>query len=281
MAHLHMSHQQVVSKQRTRSQHSKMDTYRVTKSRIGTVLLTGDELAVAAESTTQGGKKRIDGLYLPSGDKVERASVQHNIEDSMAGDEEAQAILEASTEAERLQYDELFDFFDIDKDRTWGSIEFAQRMSDIGCATTVECASNLLYFAGVRDIDRITYNDFVQMMPKLKAFRILLEKDVLRVFAEKDTRGRGWITCKALRQVLSTIAGPEGMDPQHLERLVKLADRERTGMITYAFFVRALFGTPPLIEYKPPSRGSALLSHVCLCGGKAVRDDEDDEPGTI
>merc|ERR1712194_561459 len=85
-----------------------------------------------------------------------------------------------------MQYRELFNFFDVDKDRTWGSIEFAQRMTDIGCDCSVESASNLLYFAGVRDVDRITYDDFVQLMPKLKAFRKLLEKDAMKMFKMKD-----------------------------------------------------------------------------------------------
>merc|ERR1712137_705151 len=126
-----------------------------------------------------------------------------------------------ASEHERIQYQELFNFFDVDKDRTWGSIEFAQRMTDIGCSTSVESASNLLYFAGVRDVDRITYNDFILLMPKLKAFRKILERDAMRHFAAKDVNGTGFLSLKQLREVIYSIAGPDGIDPAHVEQLVK------------------------------------------------------------
>merc|ERR1711976_944167 len=122
-------------------------------------------------------------------------------------------------------------------------------MTDIGFATSVEDASNLLYFAGVRDVDRITYNDFLALMPKLKAFRRLLEKDALRAFAAKDVHGTGYLSLKQLREVVYALAGPEGIDERQVDLILKKSDRERTGRIPYDFFIRAFFGTPPVLEY--------------------------------
>jgi len=188
----------------------------------------------------------------------------------------AQKIIASATELEQLQYRELFNFFDVDKDRTWGTIEFAQRMTDIGCNTTVETASNLLYFAGVRDVDRITFNDFIQLMPKLKAFRQLLEKDAMRSFAAKDTRGKGWITCKNLRDILIQMSGPEGFDEEQVTTIVKMADKERIDMVTFDNFIRALFGTSPLLVYKPQGAAKSLLNAACFCG-KQRKDSDSDE----
>lgn len=47
--------------------------------------------------------------------------------------------------------------------------------------------------------------------------------------------------------------------PPPIKRLVRAADRERTGMITFDFFIRALFGSPPILAYEPPSRGHARV----------------------
>jgi len=281
-----------------------------------TVLSTSHDLNSALHASTKGGRARIEGLYAPDGSKVDPGAdkrggeegaasgqqglsavagrYQHNVsrrrkhashknqtEEELEDEEsskKAERILANSTENEQMQYRELFNFFDVDKDRTWGSIEFAQRMTDIGCATTVESASNFLYFAGVRDVDRITYNDFVQLMPKLKAFRKLLEKDAMREFAAKDVNGRGFITCKALREILHTMAAADGgMDKHHADRIIKTADRERTGLITFEMFIRAIFGTPPLLVYKPKSRSALLMSALCLCPGKNHDDSESDE----
>lgn len=297
----------------------RMDQEVKEKKQTGNVLLKAHDLTDAVNQTTAGGKKPLEGLYMPDGRKVQ-TSAEHlrvqNVKNKDASEElalskvaktyearqkkrlaaaektnkdveemedeeakkKAQVILDNSTEHEKIQYRELFNFFDVDKDRTWGSIEFAQRMTDIGCNTSVESASNLLYFAGVRDVDRITYEDFVQLMPKLKAFRKLLEKDAMQMFKARDNKGRGWITSKALREMLLELAGPDGMEEEQIERILREADRERTDMITFEFFIRALFGTPPLLVYKPPSRAGNLLSQLFLCGrSSATRDDSDDE----
>mmetsp|Transcript_78429 Transcript_78429/g.196991 ORF Transcript_78429/g.196991 Transcript_78429/m.196991 type:complete len:323 (+) Transcript_78429:85-1053(+) len=243
----------------------------------------GDEASTSGNAHAAANEKmaKVAARYQHNLNKKRRHAAHANQTEEEADDEEsakkAETILANSTENEQMQYRELFNFFDVDKDRTWGSIEFAQRMTDIGCATTVENASNLLYFAGVRDVDRITYNDFVQLMPKLKAFRKLLEKDAMREFAAKDTHGRGFITPKALREILHTMSGDEGMSKEHMDKIVKTADRERTGMITFEMFIRAIFGTPPLLVYKPKGRAASLLGAICFCGKPGKGDDSDED----
>ncbi|CAE8613101.1 unnamed protein product [Polarella glacialis] len=79
---------------------------------------------------------------------VKAAKKSGKEEDGRSG--KVKNILRGISEAERIAHKSLFDFFDVDKDKTWGSIEFAQRMTDIGLDTSVEAASNLLYFAGVQ-----------------------------------------------------------------------------------------------------------------------------------
>jgi Ca2+-binding EF-hand superfamily protein len=188
----------------------------------------------------------------------------------------AAPIMDAAGDHEMMQYRELFNFFDVDKDRTWGSIEFAQRMTDIGLSTSVETASNLLYFAGVRDVDRITFEDFIQMMPKLKAFRRLLEKDAMSSFQRYDTSRKGVIAIEDLPRVLRELAGPEGIGELQIKQFIKNADRERTGQIPFDFFIRAMFGTPPLVAYKPPPRGNPLLMLAkMLCPAKGSGANED------
>eukprot|EP00747_Dinoflagellata_sp_TGD_P088369 gnl/TRDRNA2_/TRDRNA2_163974_c0_seq1.p1 gnl/TRDRNA2_/TRDRNA2_163974_c0~~gnl/TRDRNA2_/TRDRNA2_163974_c0_seq1.p1 ORF type:complete len:373 (-),score=104.94 gnl/TRDRNA2_/TRDRNA2_163974_c0_seq1:140-1258(-) len=270
------------------------------------VLLDTAQLTKAAKEATKGGKKRINGIYQPSGQKIELAAndaldkadaiqneaakhdanlanvgrayherrhahnkaahrahqTEEEYDDAIA-DIAAKKVLKASNEHEKMEYQELFNFFDVDKDKTWGSIEFAQRMSDIGFPTTVEDASNYLYFAGVRDVDRITYNDFVQMMPKLKAYRIILEKDAMARFAEHDVDGDGTLGKGAIRKVVLALAGPDGISKQQVERIVKKADRERTGMITFDFFIRALIGMPPILTYKKP-QPEGLIERLAL-----------------
>merc|ERR1712014_179046 len=189
------------------------------------------------------------------------------IEDEEAA-KRAKEILDAVGESEKIMYRELFNFFDVDKDRTWGSIEFAQRMTDIGFATSVEEASNLLYFAGVRDVDRITYNDFLAMMPKLRAFRVMIENEAMAAFASWDP-GYGWLTPKLCKNAFRDI--DPTMDPKQINQLVKKADRLKDGIITYDFFIRAMFDdTPPLTKYIPRRRHhpvvQALLT-VITCGG--------------
>eukprot|EP00928_Gymnodinium_smaydae_P013943 TRINITY_DN15052_c0_g1_i1.p1 TRINITY_DN15052_c0_g1~~TRINITY_DN15052_c0_g1_i1.p1 ORF type:complete len:354 (+),score=55.70 TRINITY_DN15052_c0_g1_i1:107-1063(+) len=271
------------------------------------VLMDGSHLVGALQSVTKGGKKRVDGLYLPGGRKVEdtgedvrgqsggdagaqdalnlqrvvrirnahetnrrkKAHASKKSEEELHDEEsakKAKAILDKATEHDLIQYNELFNFFDVDKDRTWGTIEFAQRMTDIGAATSVEDASNLLYFAGVRDVDRITYDDFVQLMPKLKAFRIMIEKDAMRAFQRHDP-GVGWVTRKAVKQVFEDILGPDA-DKEQVNYLAKKADRLKDGMITYDFFIRAMFDdTAPCTTYVLPRKRSILARMFCCSGG--------------
>jgi len=286
------------------------------------VLLDTGGLRDAHRRASDSGKRQIDGLYhagqkvqeVPASfardvnvrdaearkeqnfgriAKVHQAKHQHRrkksdrlgkSEEELADEEsakKAKGILEKATENEKLLYNGLFDFFDVDADRTWGTIEFAQRMTDIGCNTSVESAANLLYFAGVRDVDRITYNDFIQMMPKLKAFRILLEKDAMRAFASQDD-GSGFLTRHALRDVVRVLAGPEGIDEETVHYIVKKSDRERTGRIPFAFFIRALFGTPPVLVYTPKPRKTNFLARLFGCGsaGKPAENNFDDVEDT-
>jgi len=284
------------------------------------VLMTTDGLSHAIQESTKAGARRLEGLYLPDGHRVEpsraiddgpdggtaeaqaqralaRIAKAHNRQEHHRSrraererktveeleDEEsakkALAILDASSEHEKIMYRDLFNFFDVDKDRTWGSIEFAQRMTDIGYDTSVENASNLLYFAGVRDVDRITFNDFVQLMPKLKAFRMVIERDAMRAFQAKDFHRRGWITRRALAELLTAMSGPDGFDEEYISRIVRTADRERTGMITFDFFIRALFGSPPILAYELPSMSDAWRRRFCFCGGKGLPDESDSDGG--
>lgn len=205
--------------------------------------------------------------------RLKKTEEQHDDEESA---KKSKAILDKATEHEKMLYNELFDFFDVDGDRTWGTIEFAQRMTDIGCSTSVESAANLLYFAGVRSVDRITYDDFIQMMPKLKSFRILLEKDAMRAFAAYDKEGTGFLSRHALREVVRLLAGPDGIDEEQVHHIVKKADRERTGKIPFPFFIRALFGTPPVLVYTPKPRKKSFLASLFGCGSSG-QDDEQEE----
>merc|ERR1711920_259187 len=119
-------------------------------------------------------------------------------------------------------------------------------------------------------------------MPKLKAFRKLLEKDAMRHFAEKDVKGTGFLTIPQLREVIHSIAGPDGIDEHQVEHLLKKSDRERTGRIPFAFFIRALFGTPPLLQYKPKPRNQSFLATLFGCGvSRAPRDYDDDDESQL
>lgn len=211
--------------------------------------------------------------------KARRQKKTHDEIDDEESERKSRAVREEIGELEQMHCQDLFKFFDVDGDQTWGSIEFAQRMTDIGNATSIEDASNLLYFAGVRDVDRITYNDFLQMMPKLKAFRRLLETSAMDAFQKKDN-GTGFLTRKQIREVIFEIAGDEGMEKARVDVLVKRADREKTGRIPYDFFIRALFGSPPVTKYKPPARSMSFLARLFACGSKqgpAVYWDDDEE----
>lgn len=305
------------------------------------VLQDAAGLQQAAVEASKGGKKKILGLYMPDGSKIDtnvkvhthldqakeenqlhmpnmkkvvaatkdattdhkkkkenlaevaqaygknreirqkRAAKDRRTEEEI-DDEEAEkvakGVLSKHGFREQQNFEKLFNFFDVDKDRTWGSIEFAQRMTDIGFPTGVEDAANLLYFAGVRDVDRITYNDFLAMMPKLKAFRRLIEKDAMKAFSIYDN-GSGFISVQELREVLHRLSGPEPMEKAYVDAICKKADRERTGRIPFDFFIKAMFGSPPLIPYqKDPSTvrtplQQALASFGRLCGAAPKRDD--------
>ncbi|CAE8588738.1 unnamed protein product, partial [Polarella glacialis] len=190
---------------------------------------------------------------------VKAAKKSGKEEDGRSG--KVKNILRGISEAERIAHKSLFDFFDVDKDKTWGSIEFAQRMTDIGLDTSVEAASNILYFAGVRDIDKITYDDFVELLPKMKAFRIVLEKDCMRYFHQKDPYGYNSISTEDLREILHDMAGPDGISHEQVDGMIKKADKENAGHMTFDAVVRALFGTRPLIQYKPPP-GKGIIQTI-------------------
>mmetsp|Transcript_47261 Transcript_47261/g.110535 ORF Transcript_47261/g.110535 Transcript_47261/m.110535 type:complete len:321 (+) Transcript_47261:72-1034(+) len=274
-----------------------------TELQAASVLLEDDELKRAYKEVTRDGRRGVQGIYAPSGGVMDdRSKEAQSKEDKMAKvakqykaqkkeqkkkasklqkseqeleDErvrkKAAKVLDGASEVERLQFQELFDYFDADKDASWGSIELAQRMSDVGVATSVEGASNLLYFAGVRDVDRITFEDFVNMMPKLQAFRKLLEKDFMRLFQEKDD-GTGHITTRQLREVLLTLSGPgpDGMDEDQVAEIMKKADPTREGYVNYNDMIMALFGSKPVLPYEQAERSSLLDSLMrsfgFLCG---------------
>ncbi|CAE6955306.1 CML3 [Symbiodinium sp. CCMP2456] len=266
------------------------------------VLLEDTELKRAFKEVTREGRRGVNGIYTPSGaiderpkeagsqdERITRVAKEYKaqkkkqknkasklqkseieLEDERVR-KKAEKILDKASEVERLQFEELFNYFDADKDTSWGSIELAQRMSDVGYATSVEAASNLLYFAGVRDVDRITYDDFVNMMPKIQAFRKLLEKDFMRLFQDKDD-GTGHITTKQLREVLLVLSGPDGMEEEQMADIMKKADPMREGRVNFNDMIVSLFGSKPLVSYEPPQRhGGGLLDSLMrsfghLCG---------------
>jgi len=143
-------------------------------------------------------------------------------------------------------------------------------MTDLGYATSVEAASNLLYFAGVRDVDRITYEDFITMMPKLQAFRKLMEKDFMCHFQRKDD-GTGHISSRQLQEMLLQLAGPEALDETQMAEILKKSDPTREGRVTFENMILALFGSRPLLPYQPPTRTKSLVDSIIqslgqLCG---------------
>lgn len=180
----------------------------------------------------------------------------------------AKGVMDKASKMDEIQFRELFNFFDASKDKTWGAEEFSAQMNSIGCPVSPEEATELLHNIGVRDVDRITFNDFVQLMPKLKAFRKVLEKDALRLFRQKDWRGRGYITLSGMREIMETLSGDD-MNPEQVDHIIGIADREHTGCITYDWFIRAVFKTAPLLEYVPPERRHGLVHHCFGCGQQA------------
>merc|ERR1712217_971639 len=95
--------------------------------------------------------------------------------------------------------------------------------------------------------------------------------------------GTGFLSLKQLREVLYEISGPDGIDEGQIEQILKKADRERTGRIPFAFSIRALFGTPPLLHYKPKPRKTSMFHSIFGCGrGPAVaRSDWDEDESQI
>mmetsp|Transcript_53012 Transcript_53012/g.93113 ORF Transcript_53012/g.93113 Transcript_53012/m.93113 type:complete len:376 (-) Transcript_53012:153-1280(-) len=319
-------------KRRAAAQERRMDVVEVIEEK-ESVLTDHEGLKAAALKASHGGKKRIVGLYLPSGNRMdikseelqaeaekkekeeeklsaqarmrrllpgasakgdphkekdkamtERVSYnrvvqtyQHGrtirkakcdrdrVSEDILDDEEqtrkVQGFVDSVAEHDMMQFNDLFKFFDVDGDRNWGSIEFAQRMTDIGFSTNVEDAANLLYFAGVRDVDRITYNDYMEMMPKLRAYRRMIEKDAMHHFSKYD-EGSGYITRQALKKVVHSIVGPDGMHHHDVDALVKKSDREKTGFIPFDFFIIALFGSKPLVKYKREIHRKPILDRI-------------------
>merc|ERR1712146_837813 len=101
----------------------------------------------------------------------------------------------------------------------------------------------------------------------------------MRVFGDRDVHGTGYLTIKQLREVIYSLAGPEGTDERRVEQILKAADRERTGRVPYDFFIRALFGTPPVLEYHRRVRRRSWLQVLCGCGkapGAGGADDDSD-----
>lgn len=240
---------------------------------------------VEVKTLTQEAKAARDLTRIAKAKQTRDQRIQKRAKKEGKGEEEwqdeqvnakARAYLEKSTEHERMEYNELFRHFDLDKDRTWGSVEIAQCFTDMGFPTSVEQAANLLYFSGVRDVDRVTYNDFVNLMPKIKAYRVVLERDALHAFQHKDRDGDGILHRNELRDVLWTIAGPGGTDHEQVEEIVRKADREKTGRISYDFFIRAFVGTPPVLKYTPLQRHRSLIVRLLgpfgRCCDKAVYD---------
>jgi len=220
--------------------------------------------------------KEVKKIHKKAAKKSKQSALDH--EDDLVA-KRAQKILSETAESEKLRCDELFAFYDEDGDGSWGSIEFAQRMTDIGFATNVEEAANLLYFAGVRDVDRISYDDFVAFMPKLTAYRQLIERDFMRHFRARD-KGFGLISTNDLRAILTNLSGPGGMTTGQLDMIVKKADKRREGMCSFAEMIQALFGSKPLVTYEPPSRTSSILSFLGrFCG--FIEEDVDLRPDLV
>eukprot|EP00913_Durusdinium_trenchii_P029498 g27650.t1 len=299
------------------------------------VLLEESHLHQAYKEVTRGGRQHLQGIYTPKGripENGQEAEEQENLakmaeqykakkkelkkkakglnksdvefEDSCCNspmvDERVQRkaakILSKASEVEKSQYKAIFSYFDADEDFLR---KLAQRMTDLGYATSVEAASNLLYFAGVRDVDRtgvtnvskdpvrpsmhedviarhtphwrrITYEDFVTMMPKLQAFRKLMEKDFMLHFQEKDD-GTGHITTQHFKELLLQLAGPDVIDETQMADIIKKADPTREGRVTFESMILALFGSRPLLPYQPPQRHKSFMDLVLdtlgqLCG---------------
>lgn len=277
------------------------------------VLLGAKDLEAVVKDVTGGGKKKLGGLYMPNGHKLEvraddnkisseakvkneKANQNLNLnnvakkygerekkkrenweknkqkDENNIGDAEqarrAQKIWEQTPETEKIEFQELFQLFDVDKDRTWGSIEVAQVMVDLGHACTVEQAANMLYFAGVRDIDEITWSDFVCMMPKLGAYRRLLEREAMEAFAASDENRNGTLGREEVRNALSILGGGD-VDEQQLEDLIDAADVQHTGEITYPDFMIALFGVRPTVKYEPAFKPPLITRFFRACCGGA------------
>jgi len=253
------------------------------------VLLEEAHLHQAFKEVTRGGRQNLHGIYTPQGRipdnaqeeeehqnlgklaqqyKAKQKHVKQKAKDAKKSEIEYQdervnkkaaKILSKASEVEKSQYKEIFSYFDADEDACWGSIELAQRMTDLGYATSVEAASNLLYFAGVRDVDRITYEDFITMMPKkLQAFRKLMEKDFMLHFQRKDD-GTGHITTRQLKEMLLQLAGPDYIDDAQMSEILKKADPTREGRVTFDNMILALFGSRPLLAYEAPVRHKSLV----------------------
>merc|ERR1712046_338 len=87
-------------------------------------------------------------------------------------------------------------------------------------------------------------------MPKLKAYRKLLERDAMEAFAVSDENKNGTLGRDEIRNALMIIAGAE-VDEEWMEQIIDAADTQHTGEITYDDCMKALFGTKPIVPYVP------------------------------
>jgi len=106
-----------------------------------------------------------------------------------------------------------------------------------------------------------------KVQPPDRYKRLLLE--ALKCYAEKDVEGDGYLSPEALSEVICEIAGADGLSDHHLRHLIRKADRERTGLITYDFFIRALFGTPPVLTYVPKAKKQGIMASLVSNFSKA------------
>merc|ERR1712107_14496 len=104
-------------------------------------------------------------------------------------------------------------------------------------------------------------------MPKLRAFRVMIENEAMVAFGNRDP-GYGWLTPKLCKLAFHDI--DPTMDAKQLNQLVKKADCLKDGIITYDFFIRAMFDdTPPVTKYVPKKRRHPVVQailRIISCG---------------
>merc|ERR1712176_938160 len=76
------------------------------------------------------------------------------------------------------------------------------------------------------------------------------------------------------KSCIRDIVGLDGMDNMQVNALVRKADRLKDGMITFDFFIRAMFDdTPPLVPYKPPRRHNFIVQALLNTLGCGINSD--------